>query len=133
MMNREMTTQENEKQVMGEEQTRAGRAYVPKVDIAETSDALWLWADMPGVDENSVSVRLDKGTLSIEGEVSLEEYRELTPVYTEYNVGNFTRSFRLSEDIDPESIQAKMTHGVLELKLGKRERAQPQRIDVTRG
>jgi HSP20 family molecular chaperone IbpA len=103
------------------------------VDIAETSDALWLWADMPGVDEKSVSVRLDKGMLSIEGRVALEEYRDLIPVYTEYNVGNFVRSFRLSEDIDTEGIQARMTQGLLELKLGKREKAQPQRIEVTAG
>jgi HSP20 family molecular chaperone IbpA len=130
-MEKELTTQEEQKELTAQEQTRAGRSYVPKVDIAESSDALWLWADMPGVDERSVHVSLEKGILSIEGNVSLEEYQSLTPVYTEYNVGNFVRTFRLSDDIDTEAIQAKMTQGVLQLKLPKGERARPQRIEVT--
>ena len=132
-MEKELTTHKEEKELTADEQTRSGRSYVPKVDIAESSEALWLWADMPGVDEKSVTVRLDKGVLSIEGTVALEEYESLTPVYTEYNVGNFTRSFRLSENIDSERIRAKMAHGVLELQLPKSERARPQRIEVSAG
>lgn len=114
-----------------DEGTRPGRTYVPRVDIAETDDALWLWADLPGVDESGVSVHLEQGTLSIEGRVAVDEYENWTPVYTEYNVGNFERRFRLSNAIDGERIQARMKDGVLELQLPKAEAVRPRRIEIT--
>ncbi len=72
-----MTNQElnvPEKQEARDETTRAGRTYVPQVDIYETKDGLWLWADMPGVDEQSVNVHLDDGVLTIEGRVDVTQY-----------------------------------------------------------
>jgi HSP20 family molecular chaperone IbpA len=113
------------------EQTRPGRTYVPNVDIVETDEGLHLWADMPGVDENSVDVRLEDDVLSIEGRVSLEEYQNLTPVYTEYNVGNYSRSFRLSDRFELARIRARVSNGVLELELPKAAEARPRRIPVT--
>jgi HSP20 family protein len=130
-----MTPQElsvrTKQEVGGEERTRPGRAYVPDIDICETPDSLWLWADMPGVDEQSVELNLADGTLSIEGRVSLKEYENLAPVYTEYNVGNFVRRLAVSEDIDGQRIKAHMSNGVLALELPKAERAKPRRIPVT--
>jgi HSP20 family protein len=102
-----------------EEETRPGRAYVPNVEIRETEDALWLWADMPGVGQESVDVHLENGVLSIQGEVQMDDYADLVPAYTEHNVGNFKRSFRLSTVIDTEHIEAKMESGVLELQQPK--------------
>ncbi len=117
-------------ELQGEEHTRAGRAYVPDVDICETADGLWLWADMPGVDEKSVEINFADGVLSIVGRVSLKEYEDLSPVYTEYNVGNYLRRFTVSEDIDASRIKARMDNGVLELELPKSERAKPRRIEI---
>jgi HSP20 family molecular chaperone IbpA len=114
-----------------EEETRPGRTYVPNVEIRETDDALWLWADMPGVAQNSVDVRLENGVLSIEGEVQMDDYTDLAPAYTEYNVGNFRRTFRLQTAIDAEHIEAKMNGGVLELHIPKAEEARPQRIPIS--
>ena len=116
-----------------EEATRPGRRYVPRVDIHETDDALWLWADLPGVDEKSLDVQLENGELSIEGSVAHEGYESLTPVYTEYNVGHYLRSFRLSDRIDIEKIEAKMTNGVLELQLPKLAAAKPRQIPISAG
>ena len=116
---------------VSEEQTRPGRTYLPNVEIRETEDALWLWADMPGVDQDSVEIRLENGALSIEGQVQTDEYADLTPAYTEYNVGNFGRSFRMSTAIDSQRIEAKVKNGVLELRLPKSEEARPQRIPIT--
>jgi HSP20 family molecular chaperone IbpA len=116
---------------VAEEKTRPGRTYLPNTEIRETEDALWLWADMPGVDESSVDINLENGVLSIEGAVQTDEYTDLTPAYTEYNVGNFWRSFRLSAAIDTQRIEAKMKNGVLELRLPKSEEARPQRIAIT--
>ncbi len=113
------------------ERTRPGRAFVPSVDIYETADSLWLWADMPGVSEDSVDVRLADGVLTIEGRVSLESYENLTPVYSEYNVGHFERRFTLPTDIDADRISGRMRNGVLEVELPKAERAKPRRIPIS--
>jgi HSP20 family protein len=120
-----------EKQETREETTRAGRTYVPQVDIYETKEGLWLWADMPGVDEESLNIHLDNGVLTIEGQVDVKEYENVTPLYTEYNVGNYVRRFTLSNDIDSDRIVARMQHGVLALEIPKAERAKPRRISVT--
>ncbi len=120
-----------EKQETREELTRAGRTYVPQVDIYETKDGLWLWADMPGVDEQSLNVHLDNGVLTIEGQVDVQEYENVTPLYTEYNVGNYVRRFTLSNDVDSDRIVARMQHGVLALEIPKADRAKPRRIAVT--
>ena len=120
-----------QKQETREEVTRAGRTYVPQVDIYETKDGLWLWADMPGVDEQSLDVHLDNGVLTIEGQVDVKDYENTTPLYTEYNVGNYVRRFTLSNDVDSDRIVARMQHGVLALEIPKAERAKPRRIAVT--
>ena len=130
-----MTDQElavKNKQEVTQESTRPGRTYQPEVDIYETRDGLWLWADMPGVDEKSLNVHLADGVLTIEGGVSLEDYKDLSPVYTEYNVGNYQRRFSLSRDIDTDKIEARLENGVLELKLPKGEKAKPRQITVSK-
>ena len=123
-------TPKGKQELEGEEQTRPGRTYVPDVDICETADSLWLWADMPGVDEKTVEINLAEGVLSIAGAVSLKEHENLAPVYTEYNIGNYLRRFTVSEDIDVDNIKARMTSGVLELELPKSARAKPRRINI---
>ena len=130
MTDQELTTHEKQ-EMKTAETTRPGRTYVPDVDIYETPDSLWLWADMPGVDESSLDVRVADNTLSIEGRVALQEYDNSSPVYTEYNIGNYARRFSLSNEIDSERIKARMTNGVLELELPKAEHAKPRRIAVS--
>ncbi len=129
MANQELTPREKQ-ELTRDEQTRPGRTYVPDVDIYETTDSLWLWADMPGVDEHSLEVNVADSVLSIAGRVALQDYDNLTPVYTEYNVGNYARRFTLSNEIEAERIKARMTNGVLELELPKAERTKPRRISV---
>ena len=130
-----MTDQEivaKEKQpVEGQEKTRAGRFFLPAVDISEFEDSLKLWADGPGVKERDVEITLNGGVLTITATVSTESYERLSPLYTEYNVGNYFRQFELNEDIDDKLIKATISNGVLELTLPKSERAQPRKIEVT--
>ena len=128
MANQELNVRE--KQETPEEVTRAGRTYVPNVDIYETKEGLWLWADMPGVDEQAISIQLDDGVLTIEGQVDLKQYENVTPLYTEYNVGNYLRRFTISSDVDSDRIVAHMQDGVLALELPKAERAKPRRIAI---
>ena len=130
MAEQELTTYKKPEETK-DEHTRPGRTYVPAVDICETADSLWLRADIPGVDENSVAVDVANNVLSIEGWVSVKEYENLQPVYTEYNIGNYSRRFTLSSEIDTSRITAKMVNGVLELELPKAEKAKPRRITVS--
>jgi HSP20 family molecular chaperone IbpA len=117
--------------VEGSEQTRPGRYFVPDVDICEYDHALHLWADMPGVTEKEVEVVLKDGTLTIIGKVSTAAYAKLSPIYTEYNIGNYFRQFTLNEEIDAAGIKARMKNGVLEVEMPKREQSKPRRIDVS--
>ncbi|HLX03970.1 MAG TPA: Hsp20/alpha crystallin family protein [Candidatus Binatus sp.] len=129
MTEQEIATKEKQ-QVQGQEKTRAGRFFLPEVDIQELKDSLKLFADMPGVKQSDVEVTLNNGILTIVGTVSTDVYQKLSPLYTEYNVGNYFRQFELNEDIDAQRINASMKDGVLELTLPKSERARPRRIEV---
>jgi HSP20 family molecular chaperone IbpA len=115
------------------EGTRPGRSYRPNADIGEKADGVWLAVDVPGVDQDSVEVELNDGVLTIEGRVALDAYDELSPVYSEYNVGNFERRFRVSNRVDPKGIQARIEHGVLHLFLPKPEEQRPRTIAVKAG
>jgi HSP20 family molecular chaperone IbpA len=117
-------------QVEGTEKTRPGRYFQPDVDICETDKTLKLWVDMPGVTDKDVNVSLKDNVLSINGTVTASLYDRLSPLYTEYNVGNYYREFMLHEDIDGQAISARMRNGVLELDLPKRQQAQARRIQV---
>ncbi|HWP65728.1 MAG TPA: Hsp20/alpha crystallin family protein [Candidatus Limnocylindria bacterium] len=121
-----------EKTVAPGERTRAERYYVPDVDIRETDDALWLYADMPGVANDSVRVDLDGDVLQIEGDVSPRDYEGLAPVYTEYNIGNWVRRFTLgdAQRFDADKISARLVNGVLHVHLPKSERQKARRIPV---
>lgn len=123
----------NKEEAQSEEATRPGRTYRPDVDIFETEEALVLRADVPGVDESSLAIRLDDGVLSLEGQVALRDYENLTPVATEYHIGNYLRRFHLSNDIDAERIAARVTDGVLEVTFPKSAQARPRQIQVTAG
>jgi HSP20 family protein len=132
-----MTAQEmaahEKQQVEGQEKTRAGRYFRPDVDIYESSDAIHMRADMPGVKDQDIEVTLEKGILTIDGKVVAENYQGLSPLYTEYNVGNYFRQFELNETLDESKVSAKMKDGVLELVLPKAEAAKPRRIEVKVG
>lgn len=131
MDSHELTPKEKQ-EVQGNEQVRPGRYYVPEVDITEDADGLRLLADMPGVEPDKVSVELQDGVLTIQGEVSMQPYEGLTPVYSEYRVGNFLRTFSMPSQYryEPDRIAAKLVDGVLEVYIPKAEAAKPRRILV---
>jgi HSP20 family molecular chaperone IbpA len=131
--NKELQTQEVEKQEIttnGAERTRARKCYVPRADIFETKDAVVVVADMPGVDENSIDITLEKGVLSINGFVEQEQPDNYSLAYAEYEVGDYFRRFTLSNEVDQENIQATVKNGVLRLHLPKVGPAQAKKISV---
>jgi HSP20 family protein len=113
--------------------TRPGRTFVPDVDIYEDDEALWLWVDVPGAVQKDVSVALEQGILSVEAKVSLDDYKGLTPLSTEYNVGPYARRFSLprAQRYDAQKIAARLVDGVLEIKVPRALEAKPRRIEVT--
>lgn len=131
MTSQELTPKEKQ-EVTESQQTKPGRYYAPDVDIREDEQSLWLWADIPGVKQDSITVDLDNDTLTIRGEVELTEYEGLTPVYTEYNVGHFVRQFNLSSSshFNIEDVSARVSDGVLTVELPKAQHARQRRIPV---
>jgi HSP20 family protein len=129
----ELQVREKREVEKAQEQTRPLRAFLPNADIFETEDALTVVLEMPGVDRNNIDVNVDNSVLTIEGRIDFEKYEGLQPVYSEYNVGPFRRSFRISSQIDQDKIKAEMHDGVITLTLPKAEEAKPRRIEVRSG
>lgn len=122
-----------EKQELDTEGTRPGYAFRPDVDIFEREDAFVIHADLPGLTEDEVDIRLDKGVLTLDAQPiktvnESEDGREA--LHLEYRSGGYHRQFRVSEKIDAAAVSGKMKDGVLELVLPKTAQHQPRRIDV---
>ena len=126
----ELQVQQKRELEKEEESTIPARVFLPTADIYETNDALNVVLEMPGVDKNSVDIRVEDGVLKIEGRLDFSKYQGLQPLYTEYNVGHYSRSFRLSSKIDQNKIAAELNDGVLSLVLPKVEDAKPRTIQV---
>ena len=130
MSPQELQVQEKREVERQQESTVPARAFLPPTDIFESEDALTIVMEMPGVDREDIAVNVENGVLNVEGRLDFSEYEGMQPVYTEYNVGHYRRSFSLSSKIDQDRISAQMQDGVLTLLLPKSEEAKPRRISV---
>lgn len=119
---RELTTKE--------EKTTPGHFYVPYTDIYETGEALVLVMEVPGVEREKVDVALENDVLRVEAKIDFSKYHGLEPLYTEYNIGHYARSFSLSEQIDKGAIKAELEGGILTITLPKSAQSRPRRIAV---
>ena len=107
--------------------------WVPHVDVKEERERFVLYADLPGIDPDDIEVSMDKGILTIKGE-RRSETTEQTDRFAriERRYGSFHRRFALPDSADPEGIQARGRHGVLEIIIPKRPETSPRRIQVGR-
>lgn len=128
---RELQVQQKREAETKEEKTVPARIFLPMTDIYETQDALVVVLEMPGVEKSNVSINVEDGALKVEGRLELGKYQGLVPLYTEYNIGHYSRSFQLSSKIDQSKIAAEMKDGVILLKLPKIEEAKPRTITVS--
>jgi HSP20 family molecular chaperone IbpA len=119
-----------EKEVVVAESEKKTRKFTPRVDIYEIDSETVLLADMPGVDETSVEVTLEKDLLTIVGRVLNKPMEGFELAYAEYRVGDYKRTFTVSDDIDRENIKATVKNGVLRLVLPKSEAVKARRIEV---
>ncbi|WDQ19564.1 Hsp20/alpha crystallin family protein [Rhodopirellula sp. P2] len=111
------------------ENTSRGTTFTPRFDIWEGEQELTLLGDLPGVDPADLDVQFENRLLTIRGQVT----RHAAPdsyLQSEYEVGDFQRSFTIGEKIDASGISAEMKNGVLTLHLPKSEEAKPRRIKV---
>lgn len=130
MSNQSLEVQQKKEVVTKGEKTVPARFYVPATDIYETDDALQVVMEVPGVDRKNIDVKLENDELHVEARIDFSNYEGMEPLYTEYNVGHFARSFSLSQHIDQNSIAANLSDGVLTLTLKKVQQAQPRRIKI---
>lgn len=126
----ELQVQRKREVEKAQEATRPTRAFLPTTDIFETEDALTLVLEMPGVDRDNIEVSVENGVLTVEGRINFGKYESLQPVYSEYNIGPYRRSFRISSRIDQDKISAEIQDGVITLVLPKAQEAKPRRIEV---
>ncbi|HET6514497.1 MAG TPA: Hsp20/alpha crystallin family protein [Thermodesulfovibrionales bacterium] len=112
------------------ERTRATRIYAPQVDIIERKNDIMVIADMPGVDETSVDITLEKNILTIYGRVDVETPQDHRLSLSEYGIGDYQRVFTLSDEVDRDKIQATVKNGVLSLVMPKAESARTRKIPI---
>lgn len=113
-----------------EERTQSGRYYTPATDITENEDCLTVVMEIPGVEQKDVNLALENDVLRVDARIDFTKYQGMEPVYSEYNVGHFTRAFTLSSKVDQAKIGAKLADGVLTLTLPKVKEAMPRKIQI---
>jgi len=127
---RALEVQEKKELVSKEEKTVPARYYVPPTDIFETEDALTVVMELPGVEKKAIQVDVENDVLLVDARLDFTKYEGLEPLYTEYNIGHFARSFTLSNKIDQQQISAQLDDGVLILTLKKAKEALPRQIAI---
>ena len=104
--------------------------FTPPIDIFETSDGLVLRADLPGVSIETLELQIQDNRLTLFGRVESVLPPGAIPVHQEFEVGDFLRSFILSDEVDHDRITARLSHGVLEVELPRADQPEPRRIQV---
>jgi HSP20 family protein len=105
-------------------------AFLPSVNVHEDASGITLFADLPGVPKEKLSLHVEAGTLTIEGEVALDTAEGLQAAHAEVSLPRFRRAFTLSKELDTGKITAELNQGVLKLRIPKTEHAQPRRIEI---
>lgn len=112
------------------ERTRSRRCFVPRADIYETDKEIIVLTDIPGANDKTVDISLEKNVLSITAYVEPAIPSGFNVAYAEYEEGDYQRSFRLSDQIDRDKIEATVSEGVLRLRLPKVQEAATKKIKV---
>jgi len=116
-----------------EQQAAELAALLPPVDVVEDAAGITLYADLPGVPKEKLSLEVDGERLVIEGEMDIRMPEGMEATHAEVGVPRYRRVFTLSKELDPGKLQAELRHGVLKLRIQKAEHAKPRRIEVRAG
>lgn len=129
---REMDTSFGERGLPSSIRAAAGRGF-PPLNVGATPEAMEVLVFVPGIDSSGLEITLDKGILTVAGtrNSGIPEASERLDVYKHERFhGAFKRVISLSEDVDPAQVKANYRDGVLRITAPRREKAQPQRIEV---
>ena len=124
------TTSPGGLEISTQERTRGGTCFRPDVDIYELANELVVLADMPGTKADQIDIQFEDGALTIHGRVAKRGENKGPLARQEYGVGDFFRTFRVSEHIDVPRIAAEYEQGILKLHLPKVEAVRPRKIQV---
>lgn len=115
----------------GEEKDLVASTWTPSVDIYETEHALILSAEVPGIDEKDIEIKIEDNTLTIKGERKFEkETKEENYHRIERAYGSFYRSFSLPHYIDQDNIEAEHENGILKITMPKKAELKPRKVKV---
>jgi HSP20 family molecular chaperone IbpA len=126
---KEVTNQESK----AVQQSETERPILPAVDIFEDSTGITLQADMPGVSKERLDIQIDNDALSIEGKADIPMPPGMEAIHADIRSTRYQRSFSLSRELDGDKVEASLKDGVLTLRIPKRERYQPRKIEVSVG
>jgi len=114
-----------------EEKDLISRSWSPAVDIFETENELVLTAEVPGIEDKDIEIKIEDNTLSLKGERKFEkETKEENYHRIERAYGSFYRSFTLPTYIDQDKIRAEHQNGVLKITMPKKAELKPRKVKV---
>lgn len=111
---------------------RSSSGFNPDVDVYEEKEQYLVKAEVPGIDKSDIDVRIENDVLTIAGEKRLPAHESAKDRYAYYerSFGKFSRSFKLPEQVDSNSVEAHYRDGILEVTLKKRPEAAPKSIEI---
>lgn len=112
------------------EAARDELALLPATDVIEDAGGITLYADMPGVPKEKLTLHVEADTLTIEGELALDLPEGMESSHAEVSLPRYRRVFTLSRELDSSKVNAEFNQGVLKLRIPKAEHAQPRRIEI---
>jgi len=115
----------------GEEKDLMASTWTPSVDIYETENEVVLTAEIPGIEDKDIEIKIENSTLSIKGERKLEkETKEENYHRIERAYGSFYRSFTIPHNVNQDKIQAEHENGVLKITMPKKPELKPQKVKI---
>jgi HSP20 family protein len=120
----------NEKVIQRENASEESAAMRPPVNVVEDATGITLYADLPGVPKEKLSIHVEGDNLILEGELQINSPPNMEAIHAEVDLSRYRRVFTLSRELDGDKVSAGFRNGVLELRIPKTEHAQPRRIVV---
>ncbi|MEO8296942.1 MAG: Hsp20/alpha crystallin family protein [Burkholderiales bacterium] len=110
--------------------TRPEPALLPPVDVMEDATGITLYADLPGVPKDRLTLRVEGDQLHLEAEAALSVPQGMTSNHAEVQLSHYRRAFTLSKELDADKVSAELAQGVLRVRIPKAAHAQPRKIAV---
>lgn len=115
----------------GEEKDMVASTWNPSVDIYEKENELVLKAELPGIDENDIEIKIEDNTITLKGDRKFEkETKEENYHRIERSYGSFYRSFTLPRNIDQDKIRAESENGILKVTMPKKAELKPKKVKI---